>query len=142
MLEPGALGDIVDRTAGEMLVAGAGSRQCEPLIAARGPAMQHRVGHIGMKLETERMARLERLHREVASFREQFGTARKFKSFAVPVIDMVRPMPAEPEPRKRGADRIIPDLRAALRMRRDTGTELHSEHLRAQADSQKRPLLP
>src|ERR1700722_4642068 len=135
LLQPGALADIVDRAAGEMLVARASSRQCEPRIAARRPAMQHRVGYVGMKLETKRMARLERLHREVASFCEQFSATWKFKSFAVPVVDMIRPMPAEPEPRGRGADRIVPDLRAALRMRRDPGAELHGEHLRAQTDS-------
>src|ERR1700722_18299050 len=56
LLQPGALGDVVDRAAGEMLGARAGSRQGAPLLAARGSAMHHRVGHVGMKLETERMA--------------------------------------------------------------------------------------
>src|SRR5258708_19062860 len=57
LLQPGALGDVVDRAVGEMLVARAGPRQFEPLIAARGPAMHHRVGHVRMKLEAEGMAR-------------------------------------------------------------------------------------
>ena len=66
----------------------------------------------------------------------------KFKSLAVPVIDMIRPVRADRQPRRRGTDRVISDLRAAFRMRRDPRAELHGEHLRAQANSQKRPLLP
>ena len=52
-------------------------------MAARGPAMHHRVGDVGMKLKAERMVDLEGLDREVASLRQQFGAVRKFKSLAV-----------------------------------------------------------
>ena len=68
--------------------------------------------------------------------------ARKLKSLAVPVIDMIRPVRADRRPGGGRADRVISDLRAAFRMRRDLGAELLGEHLRAQANSQKRPLLP
>jgi len=36
-----------------MLMARAGARQFETRMAARGPAMHHRVGHVGMKLKPE-----------------------------------------------------------------------------------------
>src|SRR3982074_1016644 len=52
-------------------------------MAARGPAMHHRVGHVGMKLEAEAMIQSKRFRREVASLRQQFGAVRKFKSLAV-----------------------------------------------------------
>src|ERR1700692_3505892 len=99
-----------------MLVARARARQFEARVPTRRPAMHHRVGHIGMELEAEAMFRSERLHREVAAFRQQLATGGKLKSFAVPVIDMIGPMRANPEPRGRGADRVIPDLRAAVRV--------------------------
>src|SRR5258708_12611352 len=55
---------------------------------------------------------------------------------------MIRPVRADLKPRRRGADRVISDLRTALRMRRNPGAKLHGEHLRPQANPQKRPLLP
>jgi hypothetical protein len=59
-------------------------------MAARGPAMHHRVGHVGMKLEAEAMIQSKRFHREVDSFRQQFGALRKFKSLAVPVVSRAK----------------------------------------------------
>ena len=111
-------------------------------MATRGPAMHHRVSHVGMKLEAEAMIQSKRFHREVAALRQQFGAHGKFKSLVVPMVDMIRPVRTDLEPCRGGADRIISDLRAALRMRRNAGAELHGEHLGAQANSQKRPLLP
>src|SRR5258705_13301479 len=60
----------------------------------------------------------------------------------MPVVDMIRPVRTDLEPCGRRADRIISDLRPALRMRRNPRAELQGEHLGAQANSQKRPLLP
>ena len=71
------------RTIGEVPVARARARQFEARMAARGPAMHHRVGHVGMKLEAEAMIQSKRFRREVASLRQQFGAVRKFKSLAV-----------------------------------------------------------
>ena len=45
-----------------------------------------------MKLEAEGMAGLERLHRKVIAFGEQFSARRKMKSLAMPVIDLLRPV--------------------------------------------------
>jgi hypothetical protein len=90
--EPGALGYVMDRAIGEVMMARARAGQFEPRMTARGPAMHHSVGHIGMKLEAESVARSQRLNREVATLGQQFGAGRKFESFAVPVVDVVRPM--------------------------------------------------
>jgi hypothetical protein len=60
----------------------------------------------------------------------------------MPVIDVIRPVRADRQSRRRRADRIVSDLRAAFRVRCDTGAELSGEHLRAQANSQQRPLFP
>ena len=95
-----------------------------------------------MKLQAERMLETERLHREVAALGQQFSARRKFKSFAVPMVDMVRPVRADRGSCGSGADRVISDLHAALRMRSHPAAEMHREHLRAQANSQQRPLLP
>ena len=42
----------------------------------------------------------------------------------------------------RGADRVVPDLDAALRVRRHAGAELHGEHLGPEANPEEWPLLP
>src|SRR6267378_2770743 len=141
-LQPGTLGHVMDRAIGEVVMALPRARQFEPCMAPRGPAMHHRVGHVGMKLEAKAMLCPERLHRKVAALGQQFGADGKFKSLAVPVVDMIRPARADREPRRRRAAPVITDLHAAFRMRSNLRAELHSEHLRAQANSQERPLLP
>src|SRR5258708_33292365 len=95
-----------------------------------------------MKLEAEALIQSKRFHREITALRQQFGAHGKLKSLLVPMVDMIRPVRTDLEPCRRRADRIVSDLRPALRMRRNPGAELHREHLCAQADSQKRPLLP
>src|SRR4030088_2556745 len=124
----------MDRAIGEVMVARPGTRQLKALVAARGPAMHHRVGHVGMKLEAETMARPKRLYREVAALGQQFRAGRKVKSLAVPVIDMVRPLLAKRQPCRRRSDRVISDFGSAFRMRGNRRAELHGEHLRAQAN--------
>jgi hypothetical protein len=68
MLQPGALGDVMERATFEVVMALARARQFEAFMAARGPAMHHRAGDVGMKLETEGVTRPESLHRKVAAF--------------------------------------------------------------------------
>ena len=109
--------------------------------AARGPAMHHGVGDVGMKLKAERLAVLECLHRKVVAFGEQFGAARKLKPLAMPVIDTLRPIRTQRMPGRGRADRIVTDLDPAVLMRRDVSAQLFGKHLRAEANAQKRPLL-
>src|ERR1700738_4686313 len=104
----------MERATFEGMMARTRARQFKALMAARGPAMHHRVGDVGMKLETESATRPESLHREVASLGQQFGAAGQFESFTVPVVDMPRPVGAERQPRRGGTDRVISDLGAAF----------------------------
>ena len=94
-----------------------------------------------MKLEAERMAHADRLHRKIAALGEQFGAAWQLKSLAVPVIDLRRPIRAECQPRRGRADRVIADFHAPLLMRRDASAQLPGEHLGAEANAEKRPPL-
>src|SRR4051795_13035322 len=132
----------MDCAIGEVMVAFAGARQRQTFVAARGPAMHHRGGHVGMKLEAERMVEAESFDREVASLRQQFALGWQLKTLAMPVIDVIRPVRADGAPGGGRTDRIIPDLRAALRMRRHPGAELSRQHLRAEANAQEWLLLP
>src|SRR5215472_801598 len=65
----------------------------------------------------------------------------QFESLAVPVVDVIRPVRTNLQPGRRGTDRIIADLRATLRMRRNTGAKLLCQHLRAEADAEEWTLL-
>src|SRR6185437_5340647 len=58
----------------------------------------------------------------------------------MPVIDLFGPR-AEREAGPCRADRVVADLGQALRMRSDPGAELSGQHLRAEAEAEKRPLL-
>src|SRR3954469_2253453 len=89
-LQPGAFDDVMDCAIGEVMVAFAGARQRETFVAARGPAMHHSGGHVGMKLEAERMVEAERFDREVASLRQQFAPGWQIKTLAMPMIDVIR----------------------------------------------------
>src|SRR5438045_153836 len=64
--EPGALDHVMDRASLEMSFTRLRARQLR--VAVRGPAAHHPVGHVGMKLQAERIVPLERLHREVVTF--------------------------------------------------------------------------
>src|SRR5258708_38241229 len=131
----------MDRAIGNVMVAPARARREATLVAARSPAMHHRVGHVGMKLEAERMAVAERLDREIASLRQQFASFGQLKTLAMPVIDVIGPIRADGAAGGGGTDRIVPDLRAAFRMRRHPRAKLPRQHLRAEANSEQRPLL-
>ncbi len=129
------------RAIGKMLMPRPRARRIHVVVTARGPAMHHRVGHVGMKLEAEGVAALERLHGKIVALREQLGAMRQLKAFAMPVIDVIGPVRADGIAGRCGADRVIADLGDALRMRRDPGAELLGQHLRAEADAEERPLL-
>src|SRR6185437_17115593 len=94
-----------------------------------------------MKLEAERMAALEGLHRKIVAFGEQLGAIGQIEAFAMPVVDMAWPARAARQSRCGRAYRVVADLGQALRMRRDPGAKLSGEHLRAQANAQKGALL-
>src|SRR3954464_9803812 len=53
MIEPGAFRGIVDRTVREMMMPLSRAGRAETVIAPGGPAMHHRVGHVGMELHAE-----------------------------------------------------------------------------------------
>src|SRR6478735_2347497 len=95
ILQPGAFDHVMHGAAFEMQMTRMRARRIHAYAAARGPAMHHRAGHIGMKLEAERVTRLERLHRKVVALGKQLGTARQMKALAMPVIDALRPVRAE-----------------------------------------------
>src|SRR6516225_10660441 len=59
----------------------------------------------------------------------------------MPVVDVIRPVRTNLQPGRRGMDRIIADLRATLRMRRNTGAKLLCQHLRAETDTEEWTLL-
>src|SRR3954451_17617874 len=95
-----------------------------------------------MKLQAERMIVLKRFDRKFAALSQQFGARRESKAFGVPVIDLIRPIWADIETRRRRTDRVISDLRATLGMRPHRRAELPRQHLRPKANPQERPLLP
>src|SRR5271154_1435260 len=107
MFQPRSLRRVMDRAIPEMGMTRLRARQIEPLVAARGPAMHHRISHIGVKLKPEGMPRSERLDRKVAALRQQFGSLRKVKSLAVPMIDMIRPVRADLKPSRGRMDPVI-----------------------------------
>ena len=74
--------------------------------------------------------------------RQQLGAGGQLEAFAMPVIDMRRPVGEKRTPRLGRSDRVIADLGQALRVERDFGAEMLGEHLRAEADAEERPLLP
>src|SRR4051794_26448614 len=51
LLEPGALGDVIHRARFEMPMPRLRARRIHAIVAARGPAMHHRPGHVRVKLE-------------------------------------------------------------------------------------------
>ncbi|GCC43755.1 hypothetical protein chiPu_0027705 [Chiloscyllium punctatum] len=126
---------------GEVLMDRLRARRIQPRATARGPAMHHRVGHIGMELQAEGVAELERLHREIIAGRKQVRAVGQSKALAMPMIDARRPVRAKGAARVRRTDRVVTDLDTALRMRRDARAELPRQHLRTEADAEERTLL-
>src|SRR4029078_8199288 len=63
------------------------------------------------------------------------------KTLAVPVIDALRPVRAERMSGRGRTDRVITDLHPAFMMRGDLSPQLLRQHLGAQSNAQKRPVL-
>jgi hypothetical protein len=91
-LEPGALDHVMDSASVEMCL----TRLCAGLIRAamRGPAAHHLEGDVGMELQAEGVAASVSLHRKIIAGGEQFGAARQLEPFAMPVLDLRRPVRA------------------------------------------------
>src|SRR5947209_13014401 len=68
MIEPGTLCHVIDGAVREVMMPLPGAGRAEAVIAARGPAMHHRVGHVGMKLDAKGIAGPKRLHRKIVAF--------------------------------------------------------------------------
>src|SRR5581483_2963708 len=139
-LQPGALDHVVDGTAIEMRLPWLRARLVR--VAMRRPAAHHPEGHIWMELQAKGIAPSKRLVRKIIASREQLRATRQLKTLAVPMVDLCRPVRAEREPGRSRANRVVTDLGQALRMRRDPGPELLRQHLGAETDAEKRPLLP
>ena len=90
--EPGAGAVVINFAIREMLCARLGARHCHAHVPARGPAVHHRVRHVGMELQRVAAAGAERLHLEHVAFGQQLGAARLLEAFAVPLIDLLRPV--------------------------------------------------
>ena len=72
-----------------------------------------------MELQPEAGVVTNRLHGEIVAGGQELGAAGQLKTFAVPVIDLCRPIRAQAHTRSRGANRVIADLGDAFRVRRD-----------------------
>jgi hypothetical protein len=92
-------------------------------------------------VQREGVVEAERLERKLAALGQQFAARGQGEAFAVPMIDAIRPRAAQRVTGGGRPNRIIADLRATLRMRRHRAAEMPGQHLRAEADSEKRPLL-
>src|SRR5215218_3609917 len=84
--EPGAAGGIVDGAVGEVGGARFRVRQERALMAARGPAADGGVRHVGMELQRIAGAVAERLHRKAVAFGEKIGAVRQIEAFAMPLV--------------------------------------------------------
>src|SRR5262249_19101550 len=141
--EPGAAGGVVDRAIGEMRSPWFGVRQQHALVTARGPPAHHRVGDVGMKLQRKGSAAVAKgLYGEGIALSEQVGAERQVEAFAMPLIDLLRPGIAHRAADLGRADRVVADLGVTVGMAVDAAAEMMREHLRAEADAEKRlPLL-
>src|SRR4029077_15635437 len=97
--------------------------------------------YVGVKLQRKASPIPEGLHLEHVAFGQQLGATRQPEALAVPLIDLLGPVAAQREPRRRRPDRIIADLGLTLRMGKHLGTEGAREHLRAEADAEERLIL-
>ena len=140
--EPGARRIIVDRAIVEMGLPRPRAGQFHAVVAARGPAMHHRMRHVGMKLQRESPPGADRLHFERIALGEEFRARRHVEPFAVPLIDTFRPGLDHGEPGRCRPDRVIADFGMALRMAEHLAAELPRQHLGAEADTEIRLVLP
>src|SRR5262249_10834594 len=96
-----------------------------------------------MELQREGGAALAKgLNRKALACRQQVGAERQVEALAVPLVDLLRPGIADHAADIGRPDRVIADLRVAVGMPVDPAAEVMRQHLRAQADAEKRLLLP
>ena len=67
---------------------------------------------------------------------------RQVEAFAMPLVDLLRPGIADLAPGIGRPDRVVADLGVAIRMLVDAAAEMVRQHLGAEADAEKRLLLP
>ncbi len=89
-----------------------------------------------------RVAVAEGLHRKAVALRQQLGAERQVEAFAMPLVDLLRPGIAHRAPGIGRPDRVVADLGMAIRMLVDAAAEMMRQHLGAEADAEKRLLLP
>ena len=85
-----------------------------------------------------RAAVAERLHRKRIAFGQQSRAERQVEAFAVPLVDLLRPGIADRAPDLGRPDRVVADLGVAVGMLVDPAAEMVRQHLRAEADAEKR----
>ena len=99
----------------EMLMALLRVGQQHAFVAARRPAAHHRVIDVHMELQRKRRAvHAERLDRERVAFRQKLGALRQIEAFAMPLIDVIRPLLAKLAASGGRTDRIVADLGMAF----------------------------
>ena len=123
------------RTVGDVLVALLCTRQFHPMRASHKPAIHHRVCDLGMELQRIAGAMAKCLHGESVALSQQLTAGRKVETFAMPLIDMVRPLLTDLEPSLGRADRVIADFSVAVRVWKNTGAEMSRQHLRAKTNT-------
>src|SRR5262249_47062801 len=98
--KPGAAGGIVDSAIREVRGTRLRIRQKGAIVAARRPATDGGVGHVGMELKRITRAVAERLYWKAVALRKQIGAIRQIESLAVPLVDLLRPGIAERQPER------------------------------------------
>src|SRR4029078_6494148 len=105
------------------------------------PAVHHEARHFGAELHPKGLAIIaESLIGEGLACRQELAPAREREAFAMPMIDLSRPV-AEPAPGFGGLKRKIADLEEAFRMRSDLATQMPRQHLGAKANTKEGLLL-
>ena len=139
--EPGAGAVVVHRAIGKMRLARPRTRHTHALVTARRPLVHHQMRHVGMKLQCVASAVTEGLHLEHIAFGQKLGAGGKIKTFAVPLVDLLRPRIDHGQSGCGRPDRVVADLHLAFRVREYMAAERTRTHLRAEANAEERLLL-
>src|SRR5689334_19010015 len=111
------------------------------MCAGDRPAMHHEARHLRMELQSKGRAVVAKsLIREGASCRQELAAVGQCEAFAVPMIDLCRPI-AELAPGIGRLQRKIADLDQAFAMRSDLSAQMARQHLRAKANAEEGLLL-
>src|SRR5579872_3808907 len=141
-IQPRPRAVVVDGAVGEMGLARLGARQLHAVVAARGPLVNHGVGHVGVDLQREGAIVADRLDLESIALGQKLGAGRQVETLAVPLIDAFRPDADGRETRFSRPDRVIADLGMAVRMAKDAAAQIARAHLRAEANTEEWLVLP